>query len=53
MKIIITLTDTDDGSVEVNEERFPHSGETEETETTATALAEAIMEQMEYLGEDE
>ena len=53
MKITITLTDTEDGSVEVNEERFPDSGETVETVTVATALADAIMEHMEELGEDE
>ena len=53
MKITITLSDTEDGSVEVSEDRLPDSGETEQSVTVATALADAIMEQIEYLSEEE
>lgn len=51
MKITITIEDTDDGQIRVAEERTPGTGETEETVTQSTALADAMFEVMDELGE--
>lgn len=39
MEITITLRDTEDGAVELEEKRLPYAGETNESVTTATMLA--------------
>ncbi len=51
MKIIITIEDTENGETTVNEERLPAGGETVESVTVATALADAMFEVMDELGE--
>ncbi|WP_186297795.1 hypothetical protein [Sedimenticola selenatireducens] len=51
MKITITIEDTEDGQITVAEERTPGTGETEESVTQSTALADAIFEVMDQLGE--
>jgi len=53
MKITITIEDTDDGQVNVAEARVASDGETEESVTSATALADAMFEVMDQLGEVE
>ena len=53
MKIIITIEDAENGEVSVNEERLPTGGEKIESVTTATALADAMLEVMDSLGERE
>ncbi len=53
MKITITIEDTEDGQVRVAEAREPGEGETEETVTSSTALADAMFEVMDQLGEVE
>ena len=53
MKITITLEDTPDGQINVTEERDPGPGETEGTETLSSALADAMFEVMDQLGEVE
>ena len=53
MKITITIEDTEDGEVSVIESRMPDDGETEESMTSATALADAMFEVMDQLGEVE
>jgi len=53
MKIIITIEDTENGEVSVNDERLPAAGEDVEPETTATALADAMFNVMDTLGEQE
>jgi hypothetical protein len=53
MRITITIEDTDDGQVDVSEARVASDGETEESVTSATALADAMFEVMDQLGEVE
>ena len=53
MKITITIEDTEDGQVNVTESGLPGDGETEESVTSATALADAMFEVMDQLGEVE
>ena len=53
MKITITIKGTDDGQVNVAEARVASDGETEESVTSATALADAMFEVMDQLGEVE
>ncbi len=53
MKITITIEDNEDGLVDVTESRIPGDGESEETVTSATALADAMFEVMDQLGEVE
>ena len=53
MKITITIEDTEDGQVNVTESRLPGDGETEESVTSATALADAMFEAMDQLAEVE
>jgi hypothetical protein len=53
MKITITIQDTDDGNIKVLEERAPGEGENETTVTSASALADAMFELMDQLGERE
>lgn len=52
MKIIITIEDIENGEVSVAEERIPANGETEMAITTASALADAMFEVMDTLGEE-
>ncbi len=47
----ITIEDTEDGQVRIAEIRDPGEGETEETVTSSTALADAMFEVMDQLGE--
>ncbi len=51
MKITITIEDVEDGEVKVTEVREPGDGETEESVTSASALADAMFEVMNQLGE--
>jgi len=53
MKITITIEDSDDGQVNVSEARVASDGETEGSVTPATALADAMFEVMDQLGEIE
>jgi len=53
MKIIITIEDTENNEVSVNEERLPAGGENVDSVTTASALADAMLEEMDSLGEQE
>tara|TARA_R110000782_G_scaffold30891_20_gene76645 strand:- start:2811 stop:2978 length:168 start_codon:yes stop_codon:yes gene_type:complete len=53
MKIIITIEDTENDDVIVNEERLPAGGENVESVSTATALADAMFDVMDSLGEQE
>lgn len=51
MKIIITIQDTKNGQIKVSEERKPGDGEDENSMTSASALADAMFELMDQLGE--
>ena len=51
MKIIITICDTDDGQISVSETRELDAGETDDTITPATALADAVFNVMDHLAE--
>jgi hypothetical protein len=51
MKITITIEDIEDGQVSVAENREPGDGETEASVTSASALADAMFEVMDQLGE--
>ena len=51
MKVVITIEDAEDGHVKVSELRIP--GEEESAVTSATALADAMFEVMDRLGETE
>ena len=42
MEITITLRDTEDGQVEIEETRLPYSGEKADSVTTASALADEL-----------
>ncbi len=53
MRITITIEDTEEGQIRVAEIREPGEGETEKTVTSAVALAEAMFEVMDQLGEVE
>ncbi len=53
MKITITIQDTEDGHVNVSEQRDSSDGETDKTTTSASALADAMFEVMDHLGEVE
>ena len=53
MRITITIEDAEDGQVNVTEERVLGEGEGESTVTSATALADAMFEVMDQLGEVE
>ncbi|MCP3671319.1 MAG: hypothetical protein GY814_12975 [Gammaproteobacteria bacterium] len=53
MRITITIEDTEDGQIRVSETREPGEGETEEAVTSAIALADAMFEVMDQLGEIE
>ncbi len=53
MRITITVEDTKNGEVRVAETREPSEGETEETVTSAVALADAMFGMMDQLGEVE
>lgn len=51
MKIIITLHDAEDGLVEVEETRHPDSGESEQSITVATVLADEMHFLLDELGD--
>ena len=51
MKITIIIEDGEAGQVSVTEEREPGDGETEESVTLASSLADAMLEVMDQLGE--
>jgi|SaaInl7_135m_RNA_FD_contig_21_291697_length_275_multi_4_in_0_out_0_1 hypothetical protein len=51
MKIIITIQDTEDGQIKVSEEREPEAGEEVTAVTSASAMADAMFELMDHLGE--
>jgi len=51
MRITITIEDTEYGQVTVTEERILGEGGEESTVTSATALADAMFEVMDQLGE--
>lgn len=53
MEITITLRDTEDGQVEIEETRLPFSGEKADSMTTATALADELRKCVDKLGEIE
>ena len=53
MEIIITLRDTDHDEVEIEETRLPYSGESIDSVTVASALADAMLKVAEQLGETE
>ncbi len=53
MKITIIIQDTDNDSIKVTEERDPGDGENENSITSASALADAMFELMDQLGEAE
>ena len=53
MEIKITLRDTDDGQVEIEETRLPYSGENIDSVTIASALAEEMLKVADQLGEIE
>jgi hypothetical protein len=53
MEITITLRDTEDGQVEIEETRLPYSGETAQSVTTATVLADELQKCVDRLGEIE
>jgi hypothetical protein len=51
MEITITLRDTEDGQVEIEETRLPFSGEKADSVTTASALADELIIHADELGE--
>jgi len=53
MKITITIEDTPDGQIQVSEAREPGLNEKEDSTTLATALADAMFDVMDQLGEVE
>lgn len=53
MEITITLRDTEDGQVQIEENRLPFSGETVDSLTTASALADELLKCVDKLGEIE
>ena len=50
MEITITLKDTEDGQVEIEETCLPYSGETAQSVTTASVLADELRKKVEELG---
>ena len=50
MKVVITLDDTEDGLVQVEELRQPGLGESEQLVTVATALADEMLSLLDRLG---
>ena len=50
MRITITIEDTEEGQIRVAETREPGGGETEESVTHASALADAMFEVMDGVG---
>lgn len=53
MEITITLRDAEDGQVEIKETRLPYTGETDQSVTTATALADELQKCFDRLRETE
>ncbi len=53
MRITITIEDAEDGQIRVAETREPGEGESDEIVTSAVALADAMFEVMDELGEVE
>ena len=53
MEIIIILRDGDSGQVQIEEIRRPALGETEQSVTVASALAEEMLSRLAELGEAE
>lgn len=53
MEITITLRDSEDGQVEIDETRLSFSGEKADSVTTATALADELRKCVDNLGETE
>ena len=51
MEIQITIKDTENGQVEIEEVRLPYSGETLDSVTTASALADELNNNIQKLGE--
>ena len=51
MEITIIIRDTEDGLVDVNETRLPYSGETIESVTTASVLADELNKSIRKLEE--
>jgi len=51
MKITITIQDTENGQIKVSEQREPGVSEDENSVTSASALADAMFELMDQLGE--
>ena len=51
MEITITLRDDDGGQVQIKEIRLPASGETEQSVTVASALADEMLSLISELGE--
>ena len=50
MEITITLKDTEDGEVEIEETRLPYSGENSQSLTTASLLADELRKKVEEMG---
>ena len=53
MKVVITIEDTEDGQIKVTETRKPGDDESEKAMTSSTALADAMFEVTDRLGEVE
>ncbi|NNJ90078.1 MAG: hypothetical protein HKP55_00265 [Gammaproteobacteria bacterium] len=53
MEITITLRDIENGQVEIEETRLPYSGETVDSVTTASALADELRKCATKLGQIE
>ncbi len=51
MKITITIEDSQNGHIRVSEQREPGAGEEDGSVTSASALADAMFELMDQLGE--
>jgi len=53
LKTTITLRDTEDGQVQVEEIRYPATDETDQSVTVATALADEMLSLLDKLGDTE
>ena len=53
MEITITLRDTEDGQVDIEETMLPFSSEKADSVTTATALADELQKCVQRLGKTE
>jgi len=53
MKITITLSDTEDGHIKIEEIRHPETNETDQSVTVATALADEMLSLLDQLGNTE